>query len=90
MCWIVHGTSAAVFLVILPITWFNKLWILCRSLDAEEPDGVRQPTNRIVKWIFLISRKIIRNALARVGIYLTTVMILTLNSMIHFVSLVAL
>lgn len=84
-CWIIHGLSAIVFVVLLPITWFNKLWLIFRSMEDEEPEAVRQPKNSIIKWLFLLSRNIIHNAMVRIAIYLTVVFLLSMNSIVCLV-----
>lgn len=83
--WLLNGVTAIVLLLFIPITWFKKLWVVFNHSTEEDPNTVNPPKNRFLKYLYDISREIMRNAVVRFGIYLTMVSLLTACSLIHLV-----
>lgn len=75
--------SAIVLLVFFPITWFKKLWVVFMPVNEESSNLVNPPKSSVLLCLFNISRNIMQNAIARTCIYLATISLLMICSLVH-------
>lgn len=75
--------SAIVLLTFIPITWFKKLWVLFMPVNEENSNLVNPPKSNVLLCLFNISRNIMQNAIARTCIYLATISLLMVCSLVH-------
>lgn len=70
-------------LIFLPITWFKKLWVVFMPVNEDNSNLVNPPKSFLSLYLFNTSRNIMQNALARTLIYLATVSMLMICSLVH-------
>ncbi|XP_055382596.1 adenylyl cyclase X E [Condylostylus longicornis] len=83
--WILDGVLFCVLLLFLPLTWYKKLWIVFSKAPDDETDEPLEPKNIFSKFFYKISDKLMRNFFGRFVIYLLTVGILCVVSLIPLI-----
>lgn len=79
--WVMTSISGLVLLLILLLTWYKKLWDLWAK-DESLDSGIKKP---YPEWLYRLSSNIPSKALARHGIYLLSMVILTACTWIHLI-----
>lgn len=81
--------SAVVLITFIPITWFKKLWVVFMPANDDNSMLVNPPKSIIPLCLFNISRNIMKNAIARTCMYLVTISLLMVCSLVHLTECVA-
>ncbi|XP_058829866.1 adenylyl cyclase X E-like isoform X2 [Topomyia yanbarensis] len=83
--WVVMLTSGVILFSFIPITWFKKLWDVYTPYSSEDLLRVRKPRSVILRKLYDFSNSIMGNFTFRIIIYLTTIIILVICSLIYLV-----
>lgn len=83
--WIVNTVALIILIVFIPITWFKKLWILFSPINEDEPNRITPPKSKFCRYLYDTSKSIMSNGVARIIIYITSILMLTLSALIHLV-----
>ncbi|XP_058457172.1 adenylyl cyclase X E isoform X2 [Malaya genurostris] len=81
--WMIMSTSGGILFSFIPITWFKKLWDVYTPYSSEDLLRVRKPQSAALRMLYEFSNNIMRNFTLRTMIYLVTVVILVLCSLIY-------
>lgn len=83
--WILNGSTFLVLFAILVIVWFQKLWIIFGPVDDDDPSQIKRPASIWLRKLFKLSGTVMQSALARLFIYISSVILLVVSALIHLV-----
>lgn len=79
--------TAVILSMFFVIMWFKKFWVILSPLgDDDSHNTVKPPSNWIILNIYHLSTTLTKNMPARVIIYLITIGLLCVSSIINLVS----
>ncbi|XP_035911813.1 adenylate cyclase type 2 [Anopheles stephensi] len=83
--WLLNGLSGALLLAFIPITWFKKVWDVYTPYSIDDLLRVRKPQSRLMRIFYDFSNDIMSNYVIRTVIYLITIALLVVCSMMYLI-----
>uniref|UniRef100_A0A182SF05 adenylate cyclase n=1 Tax=Anopheles maculatus TaxID=74869 RepID=A0A182SF05_9DIPT len=83
--WLLNGLSGALLFAFIPITWFKKVWDVYTPYSIDDLLRVRKPQSRLMRIFYDFSNDIMGNYVIRTVIYLITIALLVVCSMMYLI-----
>lgn len=81
--WLFTLATGTMLLLIVAIVWFMKIWIIWSPINEEDPNRIVLPKSRTLRFLYRVSKNIMRNAIVRLALYILTVGALVSSALIH-------
>ncbi|XP_055628453.1 adenylyl cyclase X E [Toxorhynchites rutilus septentrionalis] len=83
--WLMMSLSGIILFILVPVTWFKKLWDVYTPYSSDDLLRVRIPRSKFFRMLYDFSNNIMENFFIRAIIYFVTILILLLCSLIYLV-----
>ncbi|XP_050073526.1 adenylyl cyclase X E [Anopheles maculipalpis] len=83
--WLLNGLSGVLLFAFIPITWFKKVWDVYTPYSIDDLLRVRKPQSRLMRIFYDFSNDIMSNYVIRTVIYLITIALLVVCSMMYLI-----